>query len=283
MPFDHLPLAARRHAYGVDYAAVQTKEGGDLFVTRWGWSWLGYLRPEAWHGKQLRSGEAERLSDSSGTVYRIHARGLRPGSCRDLVIKHSRMAQQVDLLVPPELVDWYPPDLLEHTEFNDPFEEFGLVFALRHTASVRALRTKCPLGIYCPPGTRRGWQLGRRDWVMARKAARLRQAQQTRSDLPTLELEAERDYILVYAWLPGESAASLLRSGELTAPELTELVRYVNRDLLDRGFYVLDTNPAHIILRRSRATGRIVQRPSGEPVYALVDFELLVRAPLAKE
>jgi len=45
-----------------------------------------------------------------------------------------------------------------------------------------------------------------------------------------------------------------------------------------KGFMVIDHKPAHVILR-PKPDGSLLQRRSGKPAYALVDFELLSRTP----
>jgi hypothetical protein len=47
------------------------------------------------------------------------------------------------------------------------------------------------------------------------------------------------------------------------------------KDLASLGFAVLDHKPRHVILRPRRAGPGLLRR-AGRPVYALIDYELLV-------
>ena len=47
-PFDTLPAARRARLYGLDYAVLRMQEGGELFITRYGWPRRHHLSPEQW-------------------------------------------------------------------------------------------------------------------------------------------------------------------------------------------------------------------------------------------
>jgi hypothetical protein len=80
---------------------------------------------------------------------------------------------------------------------------------------------------------------------------------------------------MLFHWVRGIDAQSLLAEGVLSASDANRLVSHVYSEMIAKGFRALDTKPSHIILRHREATG-LVQRNS-KIVYAMVDFELLQR------
>src|SRR5690606_13607457 len=105
----------------------------------------------------------ERLPGSTGHVYRVPTRSA-DGRGIDLVVKFSRVGQEVPLEVATTFPDEVPPSELADARFNSPLEEFGLVVEMRRGAfgprEVR-LMSHWPLAIYTPPDRFELWQLGR--------------------------------------------------------------------------------------------------------------------------
>lgn len=276
IPFDRLPPGMRLRAFGVDYARVHGTEGGDLYLTRAGWPFLRQLLPENWYtgGWYLEAGE--RLPGSTGNVYRVPTRPA-DGISIDIVVKFSRVAQEVPLEVHTTFPDTISSAEIADARFNGPMEEFGLVMEMRrgsfgpldlHIMSHR------PLAIYTPPERFELWQLGRSH---SRFSAHKRLLDEDREKSETaIELDIRREYVLVYSWLKGENAEDACTAGRLADRELRELTRVVIGELRAKGFRVLDNKPKHFIVR-PRRSGGVLRRRDGRIVYGLVDFELLQR------
>ena len=110
-PFQILPPERRARAFGVDYAVCPQPDGGTLWVSQPAWHWSPYLQTERWWDKENTAVLGERLAGSTGTVYR--ARSTPPGlPPRDLVVKFSRVAQDVPLFIP----DDYLESLIAHPQ-----------------------------------------------------------------------------------------------------------------------------------------------------------------------
>jgi hypothetical protein len=88
-------------------------------------------------------------------------------------------------------------------------------------------------------------------------------------------LSIERQYIMLFHWVRGTDAQSLLQQGVLSERDAEALVRSVHQDLAAKGFRILDTKPSHIIVRPLEGGGLL--RRQGRIAYAMVDFELLQR------
>lgn len=280
-PFDDLPVANRACVYGVDYARLVLSEGGELFLTRYGWVLRNITVPRAWFMDKRYREVGRRLLGSTGTVYRVPA-SVPFGATESLVIKFSRVAQDVPVFVDQSAAEAATPrDMIDGAAFNDPFEEFGLVMALRRGPfgpNRPRIPTKRPLAIYSPPDRYALWQLGRSEGLFAEHAARLAadQAAQTQSDPVTLDLL--RDYILVFQWAKGADAEEMYARGLLSEEEMHALYFRSGQELVANGFVVLDHKPRHLILRE-HPDGSGLIRKDGQPAYALIDFELLKRHP----
>jgi hypothetical protein len=206
----------------------------------------------------------------------------------DLVVKFSRMAQEVRLHVASEFQGTIPLEAEEEAEFPSPFREFGLVEELRSRAASGGVRmlTKRPLAIFSPANRLEPRQMGRTADRFARQQRQLDRDQAVQQEgvshravcepaLPTIALDINRQYISVFQWIRGVDAEQLVRQRMLTVREAAELVQQAVRDLDACGFRMLDVKPSHIIVR-VKPDGSLLRR-GGRPIYALVDFELLQR------
>lgn len=275
-PFDRLPPEMIVRAFGVDYGHVQLPEGGDLYVTRYGWPFVTQLLPANWYAERWYVAQGDKLP-GSGHVYRVATRPV-DGRSLDVVVKFSRVAREVPLEVATTFPDDIPPEVIANARFNSPMEEFGLVMDLRRGAygppDVRVL-TQRPLAIYVPAEEFELWQLGRDH---SRFHAHWHQLAQDQENRPkAIELDIKRIYVLLYSWIKGQDAEEALRAGDISEPECQALTLRAIQDLRSKGFRVLDNKPRHFILRKDRRHQRILRRGDAGIVYALVDFELLER------
>jgi len=276
--FHQAPHELRRAAFGVPYVQLDDATGGRLWVTRHGWQHLKQLDPASWFFDRQYSRRGQQLTGGTGSVFRVPCLGPRPRAI-DLVVKFSRMAQEimvdVSALLPGDLAE----RAIEGAAMNDPFQEFGLLEELRTSklgpADVRIL-TKRPLAIYSPGKAFDSWQLGRTEDRFRCHRCRLDmdQAQQA-SGLQPVEMSIQRQYIMLFHWVRGEDAEQLLRRGVISASEARALVLDAVDDLAAKGFRVLDMKPNHMILRHRPGKGLLRRGPRA--VYALIDFELLQR------
>lgn len=277
IPFDRLPPGMTLRAFGVHYAHVRTAEGGDLYLTRAGWPFLRQLLPENWYAGSWYVESGEKLPGSTGHVYRVPTRPA-DGLSIDIVVKFSRVGQEVPLEVATTFPDGILPADIADARFNSPMEEFGLVMEMRRgTFGPRNVRLMShrPLAIYTPPEQFELWQLGRSH---SRFSAHKRLLDEDQEKAATaIELDIRREYVLVYSWLKGDNAEEACAAGYLEEAELGKLTREVIQDLRLKGFRVLDNKPKHFIVRRNRRDGKVLRRRDGRVEYGLVDFELLQR------
>jgi hypothetical protein len=279
-----------RNAFGVSYVLAEDADGNHLWVTRHGWPYLACLDPQAWFSGQQYAKRGTRLTDGTGTVYRVPTPGLGDGGRIDLVVKFSRMAQEVRLHVASEFQDSIPLHAADAAEFPSPFREFGLVEELRRCAAARGplrMLIKRPLAIFSPANRFQPQQLGRTADRFARQQRQLDRDQATQQEgLSCLEererfggeaigLAIDRQYVSIFQWVRGVDAEQLVRDGTLAPRDAAALVEQAVRELGECGFRMLDIKPSHIIVRR-KPDGSFLQR-GDRLVYALVDFELLQR------
>jgi hypothetical protein len=275
-PFERLPSERVVRAFDVDYAHVRTPEEGDLFVTRFGWPWLPQLLPSAWFTNERYAREGESLPGATGHVYRLPTT-LASGTRLDLVVKFSRVAQDVSVIVHTSFPDDVPREVREGARFNSPLEEFGLVMEMRrgvHGPRDVRIRAQLPLAIYAPPEACQPWELGRSTSTFHTHCRLLAEDQE--SAVKAIELDIRRMYVLVYSWIKGRDAEQAYRSGDITEEEFLSLTPRVLEDLRRSGFRVLDNKPKHFILRK-RSDGSMLRDREGRLAYGLVDFELLQR------
>ncbi len=248
---------------GVDYLRLKTRDGGDLYLTRFGMPFRDHLAPENWYAPDWFNEQRVRLAGTS-VIYRLPTRPVH-GISLNLVLRFSRVGEEVPL---------DPLTLSENieTEFNSPFEEIALVMELR-VASIRAARprifTKKPLAIYAPSEKLRDWQTGRKESKMAAKQARH----------PEVKLDMLQQYVLLYGWIEGLDAVQTVQAlgitGDVAEKFLSQITLGAIRDLEKHGFRMLDIKPEHIVLR-IRPDGSLLRR-NGNLSYALLDYELLQR------
>ncbi len=276
--FDELPPDIRLRAFEVDYAHLRTYRGGDMLVTRYGWPILRKLLPENWYADEWYRHHGERLPGSTGHVYRVPTRP-ECGRSIDMVVKFSRVAQEVPLEVATSFPDTVSADEIANARFNSPVEEFGLTMEMRRGAygpkDIRVL-AQCPLAIYAPPEQHELWQLGRTRGRF--HVHRHLLAQDQEEAVKAIELDIKRQYVLLYSWIDGKNAEEALLDGDITDEQFRELTPRVIQELRAKGFRVLDNKPKHFIVRPRRRDGKILSRHD-RIVYGLVDFELLQRTP----
>jgi hypothetical protein len=277
--FDDLPAEYKARAYGVDYARLCLLGGGELFLTRYGWGLSKRALPKAWFIDQRYQDTGRRL-DGTGTVYRVPI-VVPVGATKDVVVKFSRVAQDVPIFVEKPVADLIPNSVIESACFNDPFEEFGLLTQLRRGPfgpDRPPVMTKRPLAIYSPPREYKVWQLGRKEGLFSQHVSRLKADQETNGTGVPVTLHLKRDYILFFQWVKGLDAVQLFDDGFLTAKDLRDLYDHSNHALRAHGLVVLDHKPRHLILRPRRNGIELLAR-DGRLDYALVDFELLKPIP----
>ena len=275
-PFQILPTERRGRVFGVDYAVCPQPDGGELYISRPAWHWSDYLQPDRWWDRKNLRVRGERLGGSTGTVYRARSApdGLPP---RDLVVKFSRLAQDVPLFIPDEFLDSLPDGAVADARFLSPFAEFGLLHQLRSNIlnhGPHRLRTKLPLAVYSPPEKYPLWQTGRHMDIF-RTHQKTMAEDQFENGLTRITLDPSRDYIEIFAWIDGIDAEEASRLGLLDEELLVLLTRSSNHALSRLGYRVLDNKPRHLIVR-PRPDGALLQR-HGKIVYTMIDFELLQR------
>ena len=279
MPFDDLPADLTLRAFGVEYRHLRPREGGDLYLTRYGWPQVARLLPSRWYTDGWFESHGHRLPGSTGAVYRVETRPV-DGVSVDLVAKFSRMAREVPIVVGTSFPDHVGREEIEAARFNSPFEEFGLVMELRRgTFGPRGPRvlTQRPLAIYAPPEQLELWRLGRDECRFREHRSLLAQDQEHAPK--AIEIDIRRVYVLLYGWIEGKDAENHFGDSEITEPELHQLTERVSAELRARGFRVLDNKPKHFILRSSLRNGGLLRKRDGSLEYGLVDFELLQRTP----
>lgn len=267
----------RVNAFGVAYDHYSDPEGGELYITHHGRSYARWLQPDVWYKDERYHREGQRLTGGTGTVYRLKL--SQPGEPRvELVVKFSRFAEYVPLFMPSTLPRDLPGYLAESARFNSPFEEFGLIEDMRRghfgPPDLHIL-TKRPLAIYVTPGKHPLWQLGRTEGKFYEYDAALKADQAARHQTETVQLDIQRQYIMLFGWVAGDNAEDLNLAGVLSNDEVEALTLRVNDELAQKGFRILDNKPKHFILRR-RPDGSLM-RKNGVLVYVQVDFELLQR------
>lgn len=277
LPFHLLPTKALIRAFGVDYVHVRPSDGGDLYLTALGWPHVRHLLPDRWFTDRRYAEAGQRLAGSTGTVYRVPTLAV-DGHNRDLVVKFSRVGQEVPLEIATTFPQGVSPDDIVNARFNSPFEEFGLVMEMRRgdygPAEIRLLSHR-PLAIYAPAQRFDLWQLGRSETRFVPHQLMLKEDQEGLTEPAAIELDIKRDYVLVYSWIKGENAEDYFLRGELPLEPFQSLSPRSADELSAKGFRVLDHKPKHFILRRRRDGG--FARRGGKLAYALVDFELLER------
>ncbi len=251
---------------GVDFLHAHSRNGGDLFLTRYGAPLADWLQPENWHAREWFLTNRKPLVGTS-TICHIATRPVH-GRKLELIARYNRVGEDL-------LMERHRLSHNLHAEYNSPFEEVALVMDLRRgrfgPPHLRIF-TKRPLAIYSPPERIELWESGRREHIIQSKHFRH----------PTINLDLYRQYMLLYGWIKGcdaEQAADHLKFKNSQRREfLLDVLGFVNHDLEMKGFRVLDMKPAHVILRLN-PDGSLLRRRTGRLAYALIDYELLERTP----
>jgi hypothetical protein len=252
--------------FGTKYYHQKTADGGDLWLTDWGWPWKNLLSPERWYDGGRYTRQATRLGFSTGHVYKHlvseHGRKI------EFVIKVSRVAQRV---VSGGLLD---NTNRERTCFSSPFEEISQLRLLRESrAPQEYLFTKRPLGIFSPGSKIPSWMLDRvpHEFHLASKRIEFDQTRFISDE--TSKLDPNRDYLTLFSWVVGLNLEELLLSGKISRSEMNAIDHEVRQRLERLGFVVADHKPNHIIVRLDKRG--LPRRRHGKLVVALADFELL--------
>src|SRR5438105_14113107 len=80
---------------GVDYLRLKTRDGGDLYLTRFGIPFRDHLAPENWYAPDWFNERRVRLAGTS-VIYRLPTRPVR-GISLDLVVRFTRVGQEIPL------------------------------------------------------------------------------------------------------------------------------------------------------------------------------------------
>lgn len=278
--FDEAPPEFRRAAFGVDYLMIRGLQGGEFYFTRPGWAVAHSILPRVWFDNERFRHIGKPLLKATGSVYLMPiAHPARSGM--GMVVKFCRFGQSVGCtqfepgMLPPQVAP-----LLFGAEFLGPFEELGQLARLRayRRPDGSRIRTKIPLGIYCPPTHYAPWQLGRDPSGFWRYDYALRTEQAGIPAERRIVHHWERLYILLYQWIEGIDLEEAGRNSLLPEDEVRAFTVQVGRDLCEAGFAVLDHKARHIIVRPDLETGRLLQH-RGRVMHALIDYELLVPVP----
>ena len=262
-------------AFGIEYKHLKSPNGGDLYLTDFGVSVLRCLLPENWYDHDYFFHHGTRLLGTSA-VYKVTTKPVF-GRTLDLVVKFCRIGEDVNPLLTPRS-KFISDDDFASARWNGPFEEFGKLLELRNGVfgPHKRFLTQRPLGIFVPAQVCEDWQLGRSpDSFRISKSVMAKDNTLTEEHDP-VELDIRRQYIMIYSWIKGLGLDDLLKQGLLsqeTCESLTEKAYF--EDLIPNGFKVLDTKPAHIILRVNKQ-GQLLRKNERYP-YAIIDYELLRR------
>lgn len=286
--FDEVPPMHRRRLLGVDYVHLRGLQGGDLFVTRWGWPLAESLLPDRWFVGQRFCKVGRALAGATGAVYHVpvpHPRCSRLG----LVVKFSRFAQDVAVTLLDEELHHNPlvRRHLDNAQFLDPFTEFANLIALRSSPGPRVFTCQ-PLGIYSPPTRYADWELGRSAGRFSHACDQLLAAQAPNLGQSPIAYDPERIYVLLYRWIEGIDTEEACRRQWLGEEAMQTLSEHVRRTLLHKGFLVLDHKPKHVIVRprrqqQTREFPVMLRERSGWPLWAVIDYELLLPIDVAEK
>jgi hypothetical protein len=165
-------------------------------------------------------------------------------------------------------------DDLSGAEFNSPFEEFALVMELRDSRyeSHGRIITQKPLGVYVPSEKVELWRTGRKESKMQIKLDVHRD----------VELDMFRSYVMIYEWVKGIDAARAFEEGLLEENQMIALTLRAEKEMGGKGFRVKDRKPHHIIVK-PRGDGTLAKNRQENLLYAVIDYELLVRTPEREE
>ena len=274
--FDHAPADHRFTLFGVDYIRMTGKQGGQLFVTRHGWGCVESVLPGAWFVDQRFKKVGRALAGATGAVYRVPVtHRARPNFA--MVAKFSRAAQDISVTVLGHGAHLNAEELahIEQAQFLSPFEEFGNLVALRNAAKSE-IPTKHPLAIYSPPTRYLDWQLGRHSHLCWRMDRALEAVQKDAPEDHRVHYDWERLYILLYRWIDGIDAEAAHQAGMISEDQMIDLGQDARARMRRYGWMVCDHKPRHVIIRSGHEQANLLYR-HGQPIWGLIDYELLVR------
>jgi hypothetical protein len=276
-----LPGGRLQTILGVTYVNIKTSEGGDLYLTRFGLQVNELLRIENWFDPEWFARHRYQL-DGTSTVFRVPTRHVR-GRSIELVVKNCRVGEDVP-------IDTHTLEAALGAEFNSPWEEFSLVMEMREAAfgpRNYAIYTQRPLAIYVPPDCMQLWQSGRSRAKINRILARH----------PGIDIDILRQYKLIYQWIPGQNVVEIVKRaghwGDSCDRITLEANRRVTTDLAEKGYWVADMKPQHIIISDADLPAIFDETHKTNGVsaearlfslleahrYSVIDYELLLRTP----
>ena len=246
---------------GVGYQHLETSQY-DIYLTQLGWPLREWLMPEQhvldaeWfvqNRKTLNSICGSIVG--TGTSYKVQTKPVDVDSI-DIVFKWNRMAQDVPGGDNPSLYG---------AEFNSPFQEFALAFALSNSRQTEPeIKPHRPLGIYSPKELSKPYELGRHHTEFERR----------QKEVPEVKLDPLRQYATMYEWFPGINAQIAVDNSLISAPQMNCLNEVVQKVFEEKGFKVLDHKETHIIFLDKCGTVHVESNPN---MLGYVDFELLER------
>jgi len=213
--FDAMPANTQGQAFGVKYVRLDEPDGGQLFITRYGWRFIDHILPDQWYHDRAYLIRGKKLPRATSAVYRVPTWD-RNRRRTDLVVRFSRLAQDVPLMLTSETEREVAPDERYHARFNSPFEEFGRLFDLKRAPAspdLPRILTKRPLAIYSPGREQPVWKLGRHKSQFTLHRNELKREQQPDATHATFDLDIKRDYIMVYQWVKGIDAEMAMNAG----------------------------------------------------------------------
>ena len=271
------PLIADKKykAFGLEYKLLKTRDGGDLYLTQFGDAFLQCLLPENWHEDSYYARHGQKLPGTSA-VYKVPTKPAQ-GKSIDIVVKFCRIGRDVTPLLTGRS-KFISDEEFENARWNGPFEEFGHLMELRKGVYGLKKRflTQRPLGIFVPPERCQEWQLGRSSDSFRIGQHLMEKDSTLGEDCDPVKLDISRQYIMIFSWIKGIGLDGLLARGALSEERCNEITERVYfQDMIPSGFKVLDTKPAHIILRAGK-NNRLLEK-DGRYTFALIDYELLRR------
>ena len=272
---ESLVTGKKYKAFGIDYKHLKTANGGDLYLTDFGTAVLRCLLPENWYDKDYFCRKGTRLLGTS-SVFKVTTRPVF-GRTIDMVVKFCRIGEDVNPLL-TQRSQFITDGDFASARWNGPFEEFGKLMELRKGVfgPRRRFLTQRPLAIFVPAQICHDWQLGRSADSFRISQSLMNKDTTLTEDHDPVELDISRQYIMIYSWVKGLGLDDLFRQGRVTKETCDAITAGTYfQDLIPNGFKVLDTKPAHIILRLDKS-GALLTR-NGKHPDALIDYELLRR------
>ncbi|HYA11992.1 MAG TPA: hypothetical protein VEF37_03300, partial [Thermodesulfovibrionales bacterium] len=277
-----MPKKTLVNVLGVVYAHIKTRDGGDLYLTRFAEKYEKHFDIENWYEKSWFNEYKMKLK-GTGSVYRVPTKEV-DGKSLDIVVKNCRVGEDVP-------IDTHTLQEFCDAEFNSPWEEFSLVVEMRENQyGPRDLKinTQRPMVIYVPPEKMQVWQSGRSKAKINR----------IRAKHPGIDLDILKQYKLIYEWIEGKNLLEVFEHVNVDDSALLHHLITINNkvisDLNKKGYLVADMKPEHIIIS-GNDTKRIEEIGCAQTSdcqkdqinylyhlintgnYSIVDYELLLR------